>query len=170
MPTALPLAAVAVFPVLVVLAALKDATSFTIPNRLTIAIAALFVPAALLSALSPAAWLAAAGCGAGALVIGMAMFAFGWVGGGDAKLFAACGLWVGASAAAPFLLWTGLAGGALAVALLLGRNAAAWYPGMGPSWMRRLLTKGEGVPYGVAIAAGALIAFPASPVMRALGA
>ena len=169
MPGLLPLALSCVFPTLVIWAALRDATTLVISNRLTLVTAITFAPAALAAGLSPAAWGLALGTGAIALVLGVIMFAFGWVGGGDAKLFAACGLWLGASAAAPFLLWTALAGGVLAGGLLLARNAAELAPGFGPAWARRLLAKGEGVPYGVAIAAGALAAFPQSPVATALG-
>ncbi len=39
----------------------------------------------------------------------------------------------------------------------------------GPAWIRRLLEPTEALPYGVAIAVGALIAFPSSPVVQALG-
>ena len=169
MPGLVALAVACTFPVLVIWAALRDATTMTIPNRLTLLTAAAFAPAALLAGLTPAAWVLAFATGAAALVVGVAMFALGWVGGGDAKLFAACGLWLGATAAAPFLLWTALAGGALASALLLGRRAAEMAPGYGPLWVQRLLSKDQGVPYGVAIAAGALVAFPQSPVATALG-
>ena len=164
------LALACVFPTLVIWAALKDATTMTIPNRLTLLIAAAFAPAALMAGLTPAAWGLALAVGAAALLAGMIMFAFGWVGGGDAKLFAACGLWVGLSAAAPFLLWTAITGGVLAAALIFGRRATGYLPGFGPAWLRRLLAEGEGVPYGVAIAAGALAAFPQSPVGAALQA
>lgn len=168
MPGLVPFALACAFPVLVIWAALSDAVSMTIPNRLTLLLAAAFAPAALACGLAPAGWALALGTGAAALVLGVAMFAFGWVGGGDAKLFAACGLWLGAAAAVPFLLWTALVGGALAALLLLGRRGAEFLPGFGPAWLRRLLSRGEGVPYGVAIAAGALAAFPQSPVAAAL--
>jgi prepilin peptidase CpaA len=39
---------------------------------------------------------------------------------------------------------------------------------MGPRWVVRLAEPGEGVPYGVAIAAGALAAFPETPFGAAL--
>ena len=58
----------------------------------------------------------------------------------------------------------------LAGGLLMARDAAEMDTGFGPAWARRLLAKGEGVPYGVAIAAGALVAFPHSAVATALGA
>lgn len=160
--------AVALFPVLVVFAGVRDVATMTIPNWLTLAAGAAFFPAALAAGMGWTAFGLALGVGAVALIAGMAMFAFGWVGGGDAKLFAACGLWVGGSALGPFLAWTAIAGGLLALAILLARKAAAFWPVMGPGWLKRLLTDGEGVPYGVAIAAGALAAFPESPLMRAL--
>ena len=56
--------------------------------------------------------------GLGALVLGMGMFAAGWIGGGDGKLFAVCALWLGWPAVLPFMLYTGLAGGALTFAIL----------------------------------------------------
>ncbi len=106
--------------------------------------------------------------GAVALVLGMAMFALGWIGGGDAKLFAAAGLWLGMPAAVTYLAVTGVSGGALALALLGLRSM--WlrpYVQSGPAWFGRLAKPGENVPYGVAIAAGALAAFPASTLVLA---
>jgi prepilin peptidase CpaA len=158
----------AMFPALVVLAGVRDAATMRIPNWLNLAAAAAFLPAALAAHLSwPLLGLALA-FGAGGLVIGMTMFALNWIGGGDAKLFAACGLWLAGASAVPFLLWTALAGGALAMGLLFARRLTASWPVPGPAWLQRLLTEGEGVPYGVAIAVGALMAFPESPVLRAL--
>jgi prepilin peptidase CpaA len=99
----------------------------------------------------------------------MAMFALGWIGGGDAKLFAAAALWLGWPAAATYAAWTGVAGGGLALALLALRSGYLRpYVVTGPAWFSRLAEPGENVPYGVAIAAGALAAFPASPWMAAL--
>jgi prepilin peptidase CpaA len=98
--------------------------------------------------------------GLAALVAGMGMFAAGWIGGGDGKLFAVCALWLGWPAALPFLLYTGLAGGALTFAILALRSG--WLaPAVagGPTWLRNLGTNGGDLPYGVAIAIGALAAF-----------
>ena len=161
------LLAVAVFPLLVVTAALTDATSYTIPNRLSLLAVGAYPLAALAAGLSlPVLGLSLA-LGGVALLIGMALFALRVVGGGDAKLMAACGLWLGWSGFTPFLVWTALAGGALAVGLLIGRKLHAHLPSAFPAWLRRLLTPGETVPYGVAIAVGALVVFPASPVVLA---
>jgi prepilin peptidase CpaA len=100
------------------------------------------------------------------LVVAAGMFALGWLGGGDAKLMTAAALWLGLKGLAPFVIFTGLAGGALALALLGLRSA--WlrpYTQAGPSWARRLATPGESAPYGVAIAVGALAAFAVHPLL-----
>jgi len=159
-------ALVMVFPALVIFAAVRDATSFTIPNWISLAIVAAFLPAAALLHLPLLTVLGALGVGFAFLVAGMGMFALRWIGGGDAKLFAACGLWLGWPAAPAFLVWTAVAGGVLALALLSGRKWAGYYPGARPQWITRLVTPGGDIPYGLAIAAGALAAFPTSLLMH----
>ncbi len=153
------------FPALVIFAGMRDATSFTIQNWISLAIVGAFFPAALLLGLSPAQIGISMAVGAGALVAGMGMFAAGWIGGGDAKLFAASALWLSWTALFPFLAVTALAGGALALMLMIARSL--WLrpitTGM-TGWAGRLATPGENVPYGVAIAIGALTAFPRSPL------
>jgi prepilin peptidase CpaA len=160
-----------VFPALVLIAAAKDLTSYTIPNWISIALAAGFVPAAAAAWAAGAPLPALALCvavGAGALMAGVTMFTFNWIGGGDAKMFAAAALWLGWPGLAPFLFWTAMAGGLLSILLMIGRRRPA---ADGPSgrWLDRLLTKGEPVPYGVAIALGALTAFPQGALARHAG-
>ena len=156
------------FPALVIIAALTDATSFTIPNRISLLLLAAYVPASLMLGRPLSDMGLDLAVGVAALAAGMAMFAAGWIGGGDAKLFAACGLWLGLRGAAPFLLITALAGGGLAVVLLNARSASlrTYFTGA-PAWLARLTTPGGDVPYGVAIAAGALAAFPQSGLVAA---
>ena len=156
------------FPVLMIIAALTDITSFTIPNRISGLLFLAFFPAALVLfrpfgeiGVDAAIFLVA-------LVAGMGMFAAGWIGGGDAKLFAAASLWLGLAAQPTFLLVTALSGGALAVLLMNARSS--WvqpYLTGAPPWLARLATPGADVPYGVAIATGALAAFPQSGLMHA---
>ena len=157
------------FPLLVLTAAFRDAISFTIPNWISLALLALFPVAALAGGLPlPATGLHLA-VGAGALAAGMAMFALRWAGGGDAKLFAVIALWLGWPALLTFVVWTALAGGALAFGLLALRSARARpLILIGPPWMARLAEPGAGVPYGLALAAGALLAFPGSPLAASL--
>ncbi|HJV43641.1 prepilin peptidase [Caulobacter sp.] len=150
-----------VFPALAIVGALKDLTSYTIPNWISLALVAAFVPAALVSGAPLGQIGLCLAAGFGALVLGVAMFAAGWIGGGDGKLLAACALWLGWPAVLPFMLYTALAGGALTF-LILGLRSAWVAPVLagGPAWMRRLGVQGGDLPYGAAIAAGALAAFP----------
>jgi prepilin peptidase CpaA len=157
-----------VFPVMVILAGLKDVTSYTIPNWMSLGLVAGFPLAALVAGLPlPVVGLHLA-VGVVALFAGMGMFAARWIGGGDAKLFAAAALWIGWPAAMTYLLVTTLAGGALAV-LLVGLRSARLRPALpsGPGWFVRLAQPGENVPYGVAIAIGALAAWPLSALAAA---
>ena len=67
-----------------------------------------------------------------------------------------------------FLMFTAISGGALALLLLNARSPLLrTYFAAGPGWLARLATPEAGVPYGVAIAVGALAAFPQSPLMKA---
>jgi prepilin peptidase CpaA len=160
-----------VFPALVVVAALKDVTSYTIPNWISLALIAAFAPAALASGVSLATVGTCLAAGLAALVVGMGMFAAGWIGGGDAKLFAAATLWLGWPAALPFMLVTGMAGGALTLGILSLRSG--WLEPVlagSPAWVRKLGAKGGDIPYGVAIAVGALAAFPQGALALAVGA
>ena len=139
-----------------------DITTFTIPNWISLALLGLFPVLALVAGLS----LSEAGIhfaiGVGALIVGIALFAGGIVGGGDAKLFAALALYMGVQSNGPYVFSVAMAGGGLAIALLLLR----WMPVrmflIRLPWTHKLTSAGMGVPYGVAIAAGGLIAFPAT--------
>jgi prepilin peptidase CpaA len=156
------------FPTLVIVAALRDATSMTIPNWISLALVGAYPIAALALGLPLGVVGVSAALGVGALALGVAMFALRWIGGGDAKLFAASTLWLGLSGAAPFLLWTALAGGVLAAALLGARRmvALSGFP-VRQAWIGRLLAPEGDIPYGIAIAAGALAAFPEAALMQA---
>lgn len=159
------------FPVLVVTAALRDLVSFRIPNWISAALIAAFFPAALVSGMDLAAVGMHLAVFAGVLVAGVAMFALGWIGGGDAKLFAAAALWLGWPALTPYLMVTCIAGGGLAMMLLAARSAVIQpLLSTGPGWLARLVTPGESVPYGVAIGIGALAALPQAPLMILAGA
>jgi prepilin peptidase CpaA len=153
-----------IFAALVIAAAVKDLESFTIPNWISIALALAFAPAALLTGASLGAVGISLAVGLAVLALAVGMFALGWIGGGDAKLMAAASLWLGLKGLAPFVIYTALAGGALALILLALRSA--WLRPIahaGPGWARRLATPGEAAPYGVAIAIGALAAFGLHP-------
>jgi prepilin peptidase CpaA len=162
-------ALLSVFPALVIVAALTDITSFTIPNRISVLLFAGFFAAAFALGRPLGEIGLDFGLGVAALLVGMGLFAARWIGGGDAKLFASAALWLGWSAMPLFLLATALAGGALAVTLLNVRSV--WlrpYFSGAPAWLARLAQPDAALPYGVAIAIGALAAFPQCALVRAI--
>jgi prepilin peptidase CpaA len=156
------------FPAGLLAAAVKDVTSFTIPNWLCAGLALGFAPAALAAGASLGLLGAHALVGAAALAAGFLLFMTGACGGGDAKLIAACALWLGWPALVPFLVWTAAAGGLIALGLLIARRTplAACARG-GPAWLGRLVSERD-LPYGLAIAVGGLLAFPQSGLLGPL--
>jgi len=163
----LPFVLLAVFPALVIMGALSDVATMTIPNRISLALIVLFFPAAFLAGMPFAQVAACVGVGLVGLAVGMVMFALRWIGGGDAKMTAAAAMWLGVAAAPHFLLWTGVAGGLFAVFLLMARAHGQLIAGRAPRWVGRLLEPKGDIPYGVAICAGALMAFPHSGMFLA---
>ena len=155
---------IALLPTLMIVAALSDLMSFRIPNWLTVVTALLFFPMALLTGmpLVEFGWHVAAGLILFAL--GFALFSFGLFGGGDAKLMAAAGLWFGTGETMPFLVATVLAGGALAIAVALWSLFMAVIDIHGPSQETSLGKAARALkpklPYGLALAVGAIIAYP----------
>ncbi|KQW81803.1 A24 family peptidase [Brevundimonas sp. Root1279] len=160
------LIALAVLPALVIVAGLQDLTSMKIRNWISAALVVAFFPAALLIGLTPLAVAVHAGIGILALAITIGLFALGQMGGGDAKLIAAVSLWFGLSAGM-FVLWTAVIGGAFALVILIARARTQPYLAAMPGWASTLMTPKNRIPYGVAIAGGALTAFPASPLVAA---
>ena len=161
------LIALGLMPALVIIGGLHDLLTMKIPNWISVALVLLFIPAALLAGLSPAAVAIHVGVGLAALFAGMGMFALRWIGGGDAKLMAATCLWLGLSGSGVFLLWTGVVGGLFCLFLILARQHHQMATPFAPAWAARLLEPKGDIPYGVAIAIGALLAFPGADLMQA---
>lgn len=159
----------AVFAGLVLAGAFRDLISYTIPNWISFGVLALFPVAALASGLSLPVVGVHVGVGAAMLVIAMGLFALRLFGGGDAKLLAATAFWMGWPAISDFVFWTAVIGGMLAMGLLTLRSSA-FRPVMmvGPPWLVKLSEYGGGIPYGVAIAGGALMALPKTPLLASL--
>lgn len=85
---------------------------------------------------------------------GTLLFARGKMGGGDVKLVASLGLWCDLTSALNLLLGVFLCGGLLAILIICGRMLAP----AAAAGRVAVLRPGSGIPYGVAIAAGGLIA------------
>ncbi|NJM33829.1 MAG: peptidase [Rhodomicrobium sp.] len=145
-----------IFPALMVFAASYDCLAMTISNRLCLVIAAAFFPSAIVAGFGGETIALHAACGLAMLALGFLLFARGWIGGGDAKLFAAAALWFGWDATLDFGIATAIAGGLLATAILGMCEIARYFPA---ATLIRFPSRPE-MPYGVALAAGALFTYP----------
>lgn len=151
------------FPAAMIMAAMSDLFTMTIPNRISLVLLASFLVLAPIAGLTLEETLIHLAVGLAVLVLGIVLFATGTFGGGDAKLLAAGALWMGAGQVAPFFAYVTIFGGLLALAVLLYRCIPdLLIPARAPAWATRLHQRDCGIPYGVAIAAAALIAFPAT--------
>ncbi len=164
------LALISVFPLALAFAALSDMFTMLISNRVSLLLIAAFVPAALLSGMGwqLVAWHVA--CGAIVLVVTFALFALGWIGGGDAKLTAAIALWVGFSHILEYSLLASLLGGVLTLTLLGLRLVPMPSPVAKIAWAARLHDASTGIPYGIALATAGIMIFPHTIFVHALTA
>jgi prepilin peptidase CpaA len=143
----------------------SDLTSMTIPNWISLVLVAGFL------ILSPFAWQGWDVFGTHILVgvvcfaIGVGMFALGWMGGGDAKLFAATSFWWVWPDLWVYLVFTAIAGGVLAIFLLVGRKYLP-VKVLTTDWMHRLFKDEKKMPYGLALAFGALVTLPRSDIYQ----
>ncbi|HXV25097.1 MAG TPA: prepilin peptidase [Alphaproteobacteria bacterium] len=143
--------------------AVNDVVTFRIPNWANAAIAVGFFVFAGAAALAGAdlQWLSHIAAGAVMFLAGLILFQVRALGGGDVKLLSAAALWVGLDGLLTFIVWVGLAGGGLVLLLLLLRRnlvmLVAWASPRVPQSWPRVLTDGEKVPYGVAIAVGTIV-------------
>ena len=164
----LDIARLMLFPALMAFAAASDLLTMTIPNRVSLALLAGFLVMAPLTGMGLHEMLSHAGAGALVLVVAFGMFAMGWLGGGDAKVAAAAGLWFGFDHLLPYLVFASLFGGALTVLLLQLRQYPLPYALASQAWLLRLHDKQTGVPYGVALALGALMVYPQTDWIKAI--
>ncbi|MGH6890154.1 MAG: A24 family peptidase [Rhizomicrobium sp.] len=153
-------------PAVLIAAAGWDLASFTIPNFLQAALLAGFAVFAIASHMPLAAlgWHALAA--AIGLAAGFALFAFGFAGGGDAKLFACVALWFGIPDLLSYALIASIFGGALTLFLLGFRQLPLPEFFARQAWLSRLHDRKAGVPYGVALASGAFAILPYTDVFR----
>jgi prepilin peptidase CpaA len=150
----LPLAG---FAGLMAIAAVEDLRRLVIPNPVVLGLCGLW-PLHLATAPGStlASGLGSAACAAAIFVVGALLFSRGFVGGGDVKLLAAATLWAGPGMTPALLALTALLGGALAIAKLSAAvlrgvlGSTSTVAGIG-------LARAAPVPYGVAIAAAALL-------------
>ena len=154
------------FPLLMVFAGAGDVMTARIPNYFPVAMSVVFFPIALATGMPLLFFGLHIATAIVLLLVGYGLFSFGFIGGGDAKLMAAAGLWLGFPSALPFMLFSVLAGGVLAAAigLLFMLNMEA---GMRSVSLDKALSRFKpSVPYGFALSAGAILAIPFTWWMR----
>lgn len=151
-------------------AAITDVKSARIPNAITLVGALAGVLAHGVLPGGAGAMASVAGATAG-LAVFFPIFALGGLGGGDVKLMAALGAWVGWPAVLLVALYTALAGGVLAVGVALARGylrqALGNLRGLARFWMivgvrpepSLTLAHGRGprLPYALPILAGLVV-------------
>jgi len=164
----LSFAALLVFPLLMAFAASSDLLTMRISNRLVLLVMAGFFALALFTGMPLAEIGMHLACAALVLAFAFAFafFAFGWIGGGDAKFVAATTLWVGFGLALPYLVYAALLGGALTLALLALRRWPLPEPLRRIDWIDRLHDSRTQIPYGIALAAAGLLVYSDTAIFR----
>lgn len=129
-----------------------DFTRYTIPNWLNGLILGLY-PAMVLLGPVPVDWPSALLPALVMFIICALFFFMRVMGGGDVKLLAVCGLWMGMQTL-EFVVFTAVLGGVLTLILLLMRPITPWFYGrfFGGRTPPKVLTMDQPVPYGIAIA------------------
>jgi prepilin peptidase CpaA len=150
---------------IIILAAVYDAATLTIPNWISAVLTAIFPVVAVSSNLGLGDVGIHAAIGFAALVVGVGMFAMNWIGGGDAKFFAAVSLYVGLSSFGSYATVVVVAGGMLALTILGARTLAR--SGLPMDWFLKFTRGGSVIPYGIAIAIGALFVLPETRLFAA---
>lgn len=164
----LELAILFVFPWAMAFAATTDLFTMTISNRLCLAIAISFF------VLAPFVGISLPDMGwhllTGLVVLGVSfsLFAFGVIGGGDAKFAAGTALWLGHSFTLEYLLYGAIFGGQLTIAVLILRRYPLPFFLARIGWIDRLHNNDNGVPYGIALAIAGLIVYTETPFFQTL--
>jgi prepilin peptidase CpaA len=152
--------------IMLALAAYSDLRSMIIPNWISLVVFAGFFPAALMFGFTQELWLEHLLIGCVAFIVFVSLFFLGVFGGGDAKLMSALAFWIDLKQLILFLLLVSVSGaiiGLSKMAVILVRDLKSGTP-----LTRQRLTKAE-IPYGVAIAIGALLTLPETGWMKGQG-
>ncbi len=150
--------AFALYTLLLGIAAAFDTWKFVIPNAVAVALVVLFIATALLLPFDMTwmEWLSHVGAAAAVLIGGAVLYAFNKMGGGDVKLLTAVAFWAGFEHVTELLLYVAVAGGVLAIGLIVLRkiimSLGAANTRLAKIGLPRVLINGEAVPYGLAIA------------------
>jgi prepilin peptidase CpaA len=154
-----------VFPFCMAFAAVSDLLSMTIANRVSLILIGSF---AVLAPLTGMDWqtygMHFAAMGA-VLSVTFVLFAVGGMGGGDAKLLASTALWMGlGQPLMTYLVMSAVFGGLLTLAILMFRKSYFAPLAVNNLFLRNIVDKKVGVPYGIALALGGYAAYLEAPL------
>lgn len=154
------------FPFFMAFAGASDLVSMTISNKVSLALMGGFMVFAWLIGMPvpDIAWHWA--IFAVVLAMGFALFAFGAIGGGDAKLAASTALWLGWEHSMSYFVIAAFLGGVLTLIILRLRSMPLPDRVSNVGWIARLYRADEGIPYGIALAAAAIMVYPQTPWMQ----
>lgn len=128
-----------------------DLRTYEIPDTITVLI---IIGAVLFGLATPGFdWAQHAAAGGIFFAFGLLAFARGWLGGGDVKVMTGCACWATLYNLAEQVVLIAIAGGGLAIILILLRRSLA-LAGVTGDDAPRLVRIGAHLPYAVAIAAG----------------
>ncbi len=150
---------IAIWVAMLLAAAISDLRAYRIPNALPAILMLLFGVAQIMDSSAAVPWSNLAHFGI-SLIVGMFLFSRGWIGGGDAKLYAATALWFAWNGAVTLLVFTTISGAVLAAAFIAARLLGL---------RKNIPKKDRRIPYGVAIAIGGVVSasFVGWPVLFA---
>ena len=160
-------------PTLLMIAAIWDVLTFKIPNWLTLLTAALFFPMALATGMPLDGFVWHIAGGVLLFAVGFIMFQFNLLGGGDAKMLAAAGLWFGMTNIYGFIILAAFAG-FLQVCFMVAQSYImlsldiADVSDTSKRMWGKLVSMTPNVPFGFAIALGGIVAFRGTWWMHAL--
>lgn len=154
------------FVIALLAAASFDIASYRIPNAIVILLLLGFAIVSFMGSVE-INWLDHFLAGAILFVGGIVFYSMGQMGAGDVKLLGAIALWGGIGALLPLVFWIAVAGLLVIIVLLTLRRLVPLLRSTHivpvPESLPRVLVIGEGVPYGVAICLGTLIALSDFP-------
>src|SRR5690242_10358039 len=148
------------FPAMMAFAASSDLLTMTISNRVSLILLAGFFALAAATGMDLNTLGLHVGAALAVFAVVFFMFAQGWIGGGDAKLAAATALWLGFDQLLTYFIWASLFGGVLTFAIIRVRCMPLPTILAEAEWAQRLHRMDAGVPYGIALAASALLVYP----------
>lgn len=153
----------AIFPLLLMVAAIYDLLTMTIPNKLNGLLLLGFVVCTLI--VQPPLMSVAAAIGVALVVffLGFAVFALGQMGGGDVKLMSVICLWFGYTVhSLEFFVLASVYGGILSIAVwIFRRHFVLPKFALGQQWLVNIYEHTK-FPYGITIAIAGIQVYPTS--------